>query len=75
LVTERNGMRTIWFFVGVILTGIGGVVLCAGVWDLVFSSGSDVRLANLHANIWWGAAILVTGAIYVVKNRNKYISM
>ena len=68
-------MRTIWFFVGVILTGIGAVVLSAGIWNLVYPPGVDVRLANLHANIWWGAAIMMTGSIYIVRNRNKYVSM
>ncbi len=66
-------MRNIWFFVGVILSVIGLLVLCAGVYDLFSPPAAEVRLADLHANIWWGIVILLGGVIYVVKNRNGFV--
>ena len=70
----KSGMRTIWFFVGLLLSVIGFVVIVAGLYDLFYPASPEATLANLHANIWWGMLILLTGVVYVVKNKNKYSS-
>jgi len=72
---EEKRMRNIWFFVGWILLLIGFVELAAGVYNLFFPSNENVRLTDLHANIWWGILIIVSGIIYLLKNRNKYIDV
>lgn len=72
---EKNRMRTIWFFVGLILFAIGVIVIAAGVYDLIFPANTGARLTNLHANIWWGGLILLAGLLYIVKNRNKYVDV
>jgi|WetSurMetagenome_2_1015567.scaffolds.fasta_scaffold84336_2 hypothetical protein len=69
----KNKMRSIWFFVGLVMSAMGFITILAGIYSLHTPENQDVRLSNLHANIWWGALILVTGLIYVVKNRNKYV--
>lgn len=71
--TEK-GMRTIWFFVGVILLFIGFFVFLAGIYDLINPSNYVVKLKGLYTNIWWGLIIAAVGAVYVVKNKNKYIN-
>ncbi len=70
---EKKGMRSIWYFVGLIMFAIGLVELAAGIYDLFYPSAKDIKLVNLHANIWWGIIILITGLIYIVKNKNKFI--
>ena len=71
----KKRMRNIWFFVGWILLSIGLVEFAAGIYNLYFPSDKDIRLANLHANIWWGILIIISGAIYLLKNWNKYIDV
>jgi len=68
-------MRNIWFFVGWILLTIGLVELAAGVFDLFFPLNKNIRLADLHANIWWGMLIIIAGVTYLLKNRSKYIDV
>jgi len=70
----KKGMRSIWFLVGLIMFMIGLIELSAGIYDLFYPSNQDVKLAYLHANIWWGVLIIVAGIIYIVKNKNKYVS-
>ena len=68
---KNNGMKSIWFIVGVILFIIGLIVLIAGIYDLFNPADQNIRLYSLHANIWWGLLILVAGFIYIIKNKNK----
>jgi len=54
-------MKPIWYFVDLIfLTGIS---------MLAFGVKSPTALASLHPNIWWGAIMVVTGAVFFFKNR------
>ncbi len=72
--TEKK-MRNIWFFVGWILLLIGLVELSAGIYNLYFPSGENIKLIDLHANIWWGIIIIIAGIVYLLKNWNKYIDV
>ncbi|HVO72842.1 MAG TPA: hypothetical protein VMT35_02365 [Ignavibacteriaceae bacterium] len=69
--TEK-GMKSIWYFVGLIMFIIGIIVFAAGVYDLLNPTAKNIRLAELHTNIWWGALIAVVGSIYILKNKNKF---
>ena len=61
-------MLSIWFFIGVSLAVNGALILAAGIYELVIPPvGSSVVLFNLHANVWWGALLLVFGLIYCFK--------
>lgn len=71
----QKKMRNIWFFVGWILLTIGLVELAAGVYDLFFPLNNNIRLADLHANIWWGMLITIAGVTYLLRNRSKYIDV
>ena len=71
----KKRMRSIWFFVGIIMSAIGFIELIAGIYDLIIPSKENIKLAYLHTNIWWGILILITGLIYIVKNKNKYIKV
>ena len=70
--TEK-GMRSIWFFVGLIMLITGVLVFLAGIYELINPTVQDVRLIGLHTNIWWGILIAIAGAIYTVKNKNKFV--
>jgi divalent metal cation (Fe/Co/Zn/Cd) transporter len=70
---NEKRMRSIWFFVGLIMLVIGILVFLAGIYDLINPSVENIKLISLHTNIWWGALIAITGLIYTVKNKNKYV--
>ena len=61
---------SIWFFVGISLLVIGGLIFLAGVYQLIFPPIIDrVVLYELHAPVWWGALLLLVGIVYSVKFR------
>jgi hypothetical protein len=52
----------IWFFVGALLLIYGLLIFGAGLYGLAHPP--EVKLAELHAGIWWGALLVVIGALY-----------
>ena len=58
-------MVSIWFFIGISLAVNGALILAAGIYQLVNPpENAGIVLYNLHANVWWGALLLVFGLIY-----------
>ena len=61
-------MISIWFFIGLSLAGNGALILGAGIYQLVKPPlQPGVVLFELHANVWWGALLLLIGAFYCFK--------
>jgi hypothetical protein len=60
---------SIWFFIGVLLTVYGAMILGYGIWELVTHTVANVVLARLHAPVWWGAMMLVLGLFYGLRFR------
>lgn len=58
----RDGEISIWFFIGISLLVNGVLITGAGVWEIMHPPSHRVVLFNLHANVWWGALLLVLGA-------------
>ena len=65
----HNSGLSIWFFIGVLLTIYGAMILGYGLFELVTRQTTNVILANLHAPIWWGAMLALLGVFYLVKFR------
>ena len=61
------GGISIWFFVGLSLLVNGILIFGAGTWEFVHPPADPVVLFHLHANVWWGALLLILGSIYCVK--------
>lgn len=59
----QSGRLSIWFFVGLMLTIYGVMILGAGLYGLAHPPA--VKLASLHADIWWGAILLAGGLVYL----------
>jgi hypothetical protein len=58
-------MISIWFFIGISLAMNGVLILAAGINQLINPpENPSVVLYHLHANVWWGALLLVFGLIY-----------
>jgi len=60
---------SIWFFIGVLLTVYGVMILSYGLWELATGNIANVVLARLHAPVWWGAVMLVLGLFYGIRFR------
>jgi hypothetical protein len=61
-------MISIWFFIGISLAVNGALILAAGIYQLINPpTNPGVVLFHLHANVWWGAILLVIGAFYCFK--------
>jgi hypothetical protein len=65
----HEGGISIWFFIGLSLLVNGVLITAAGVWEVLHPPALEkqVVLFHYHANVWWGALLLVLGLIYCVK--------
>lgn len=65
----HEGGISIWFFIGLSLLVNGVLITAAGVWEVLHPPALEkqVVLFHYHANVWWGALLLVFGLIYCVK--------
>jgi hypothetical protein len=61
-------MLSIWFFIGLLLSAYGVLILGSGLYEYFNPPAvQTVKLPELHAAIWWGAIVLVIGVVYTVK--------
>ena len=63
--SENKKPIAIWFFIGLLLTLYGVLILGSGLYDLLAGVRRDTVLANLHIGVWWGALLIAIGLIYV----------
>lgn len=61
---RKGGGISIWFFVGVSLLGNGLLIFGAGLYEFFYPPANPVVLFRLHANLWWGAVLLLLGILY-----------
>lgn len=66
-------MKPIWYFVGLILTAMGVVITGAGIYILANPPAVKTVLAETNPNIWWGSIMVVSGILFILKNRNVRI--
>ena len=64
---KSGGSLSIWFFTGLCLAVNGALIFATGIYELMSPPTDKVVLYNLHANIWWGGALLLTGLFFSVR--------
>jgi hypothetical protein len=63
VMSEDHHIVPVWFFIGVILLIYGVIILATGLYGL--SHPPSTILSNLQPALWWGALLIIIGAIYV----------
>jgi divalent metal cation (Fe/Co/Zn/Cd) transporter len=66
-------MKPIWYFVGLILLTMGGIIFLTGIYLLINPSSHQTVLSETHPNIWWGIIMLVFGGILFLKTRKQTV--
>jgi hypothetical protein len=64
-------MRSIWYFVGLVLLEMGGLVFVAGIIDYATQTAASTALAHTYPGIWWGGIMIATGVLFYGTHRNK----
>ncbi len=62
-------MIPVWFFVGILLTLYGIVIFISGIYW--FINPINIVASYLHAGIWWGILMTVSGLFFIIKNKPK----
>jgi hypothetical protein len=62
----HSGHISIWFFIGVLLTVYGAIILGYGLYEFTLP---QMAVANYHASVWWGALMLALGLFYGLRFR------
>jgi len=57
---------SIWFFIGVLLTVYGALILGYGLYEFTLPR---MAVANYHASVWWGTILLALGLFYGLRFR------
>jgi divalent metal cation (Fe/Co/Zn/Cd) transporter len=66
-------MKPIWFFVGLILIVMGGIIFLSGIYNLISPPAVKTVLASTHPDIWWGAVMIIFGGILYLKTRKETV--
>ena len=64
---KSGGSLSIWFFIGVSLAVNGAVIFGRGIYEVVYPPENRVVLYDLHANVWWGAVLLILGIFFSLR--------
>jgi polyferredoxin len=57
-------MKSIWYFVGLMLMVMGSVVFFSGIYYYYYPDRTVTVLNELHPDIWWGAIIIAAGTVF-----------
>jgi membrane protein implicated in regulation of membrane protease activity len=61
---EEHGL-SIWFFVGVMLSIYGIIILIANIPAFSTVATAHVVLEELHAGLWWSILLILLGALFL----------
>jgi hypothetical protein len=66
-------MKSIWYFVGLLLTTLGIIITISGLYSLISPPAEPKVLAYLHPDLWWGLFMLAFGLVFALLNRRKIV--
>jgi FtsH-binding integral membrane protein len=65
----RSHMLPVWFFIGLLLTMYGVIILIASIVD--WSKPSQTILSQYHPGLWGGIVLLLVGGLYLLRYRPR----
>ena len=65
---SEKEIKPIWYFVGLLLLVVGGLVLAMGIYHLVKPQQPAKVLARLHPDLWWGIIMMIFGSLFFFPN-------
>lgn len=68
---SEHEMKPIWYFVGLILLVIGGLIFLSGIYQFINPPIIKTTLAETHPNIWWGSIMIVFGGVMYFITRKQ----
>jgi hypothetical protein len=68
---SEHQMKPIWYFVGLILLVMGGLILCSGLYQMINPPLVKTVLAEMHPNLWWGSIMIIFGGGMFIKTKNQ----
>ena len=69
--SDSHEMRSIWFFVGWLLLLTGGLILSAGIYQVIVPPSVAKVLGHLHPAVWWGGIMVVSGFVLLRAGRRR----
>lgn len=66
-------MRTIWYFVGLILLVMGVIIIASGIYLIFYPPEHRTVFGEYHPDIWWGLIMSVVGLIYLISSRGRRV--
>jgi uncharacterized membrane protein YdbT with pleckstrin-like domain len=70
---QEKKMKPIWYFVGIMLSAMGVVILVSGIVNYADPQVSTTVLSELHPALWWGGIMIVAGLIFLLANRKASV--
>ena len=64
-------MKSIWYFVGLLLSILGGIITISALYSLMYPPETPKVLSHLHPDLWWGIIMLFFGLLFAIFNRRK----
>ena len=66
-------MKSIWFFVGLLLAIMGTIITISAVYSLLSPPEQAKIFSHLHPDLWWGILMLVVGLLFAILNRRSRV--
>ncbi len=66
-------MKPIWYFVGLVLSLMGGIIFLNGIYHLFVKHSTQKVLAHLYPDVWWGGLMLLFGLFFVLISRKQVV--
>ena len=67
-------MKSIWYFVGLLLAILGGIIAISGACSFVNPPAQPKVFSHLHPDLWWGILMLAFGLLFAMLNRRNVAS-
>ena len=66
-------MKSIWFFVGLLLTILGAIISISAVYSLLSPPAQPKIFSHVHPDLWWGVVMLAFGLFFAIFHRRDMV--